>query len=657
MTEYDFSGYATRNDLKCADGRIIRHGAFKECDGLVVPLVWQHRHDTVDNVLGHALLENRDDGVYAYCTFNDTEAGETGKKLVKHGDVRSLSIYANKLVQKGADVIHGAIREVSLVLAGANPGAFIENVSLVHSDGSYDFLDDEVVMGFDSAIEHADDAPEEPEKASTGSEEEDEDSGRTIAEIFDTLNEEQEEAVYAVIGSLIADEEGEEALAQSATELDDDATIGDILKTLTPQQEMAVAAVIGSLVEDEVQEGTDMKHNVFDAETDTNVLTHSDMATIIGDAKRNGSLKEATLDYLNHDEEALEHGITDIELLFPEAQMVGGNQPGFVQRRMEWVGQVMGAVHKSPFSRVKSNAANITMEEARARGYIKGNQKQEEQFTLLKRTTSPQTIYKLQKLDRDDIVDITDFDVVAWMKGEMRMMLDEELARAILVGDGRSAASDDKISEDHIRPIWTDDEVYAEHTVLASSTSTTDIIDAIIRAKKGYKGSGQPVLYIGTDLLTDMRLLKDGDGYRRYKSDQELANDLRVSKIVEIEMFDGLTREVNGVTRTLGCIIVNLADYNVGANKGGQVTLFDDFDLNFNKYEYLIETRCSGALFQPKSALVIEFATTGLSSIYVAVAEPSGNPKTNGYFEKEGILYVPTKDTTVTSGKTYYELA
>ena len=377
------------------------------------------------------------------------------------------------------------------------------------------------------------------------------------------------------------------------------------------------------------------------------VLSHDAMEEIFADAKRNGSLKEAVL----------EHGITDIEVLFPEAQMVGGTTPGFIQRRMEWVGKVMAGVHKSPFARTKSNAANITMEEARARGYIKGRKKQEEQFSVMKRTTDPTTVYKLQKLDRDDIIDITDFDVVAWMKGEMRMMLDEELARAYLFGDGRSVASNDKINEMNIRPIWTDDEVFAVHTVMAENTPVTDIIDGIIKAKKEYKGSGQPTLYIGTDLLTEMRLLKDGDGYRRYKSDEDLAHDLRVKEIVEIELMDDLSRTVNGKTRQLGAIIVNLADYNVGTNKGGQVSLFDDFDLDYNKYEYLIETRCSGALFVPKSALVIEFAEEAMTSMYKAATPATENPKTEGLYELEGTLYIPTRDTEVVDGKTYYELA
>ena len=612
--KYDFGGYVTRNNLRCSDGRIIRQGAFADCDGKTVPLVWQHMYDSVENVLGHALLENREDGVYGYCSFNDTPEGQHAKSVVEHGDIGSLSIYANKLKQRGSDVIHGVIREVSLVLAGANPGAFIDNLSFSHGDGTYDTIEDEAIIYPGTGIIMHSDSEDEGGDEGTG-------EGETVEDVFNTLSEKQKDVVYAIIGAALENGGGE------AKHYD--------------------------------YEGDSMKFNVFDENSnETDVLTHSDMTAIIEDAKRNGSLKDAAFAYLNNDPDALSHGITDIDILFPEAQMVGGNTPGFIQRRMEWVSDVMGAVHKSPFARVKSNMANITMEEARARGYIKGNQKVEEQFTVMKRTTDPQTVYKLQKLDRDDIIDITDFDVVAWMKGEMRMMLDEELARAFLFGDGRSAASNDKISEDHIRPVWTDHEVFAEHTVLAKSTKIPDVIDAIIKAKKGYKGSGRPTMYIGTDLLTEMRLLRDGDGKRLYKNDQELADDLRVSKIVEVELMDGMTRTVNGKTRTLGCIIVNLADYNVGADKGGEVTLFDDFDLNFNKYEYLIETRISGALYQPKSALVIEFADAALPNVWEAVTPEGGeDPSALGWAEKQGSVYVPTADSEVKSGKTYYTLA
>ena len=640
--KYDFSGYATKNDLRCADGRIIRQGAFKDCDGTEVPMVWQHRHAGIDNVLGHVLLENREDGVYAYGSFNDTEAGQTAKKIVQHGDVKALSIYANQLKQRGDEVLHGIIREVSLVLAGANPGATIENLSFAHSDGYIDMMEDEADINFwlGVTLAHSDDEDEDED------EKEPKKQKKPEPEPDESPDDEEEPSESD------DDDEAEEDVDEKKLKHADDETVEDVFNTLSNKQKDAVYAIVATIVggaADEDEKGNEeMKHNAFDADGESTVLSHSEMTAIIEDGKRCGSLKEA----------ALEHGITDIEVLFPEVQMVGGNTPGFIQRRMEWVSDVMGSTHKSPFARVKSNMANITMDEARARGYIKGNQKVEEQFTVMKRTTSPQTVYKLQKLDRDDIVDITDFDVVAWMRGEMRMMLDEEIARAILFGDGRSAASDDKISEDHIRPVWTDHEVFAEHTVLAKSTKIPDVIDAIIKAKKGYKGSGRPTMYIGTDLLTEMRLLRDGDGKRLYKNDQELADDLRVSKIVEVELMDGMTRTVNGKTRTLGCIIVNLADYNVGADKGGEVTLFDDFDLNFNKYEYLIETRISGALYQPKSALVIEFADAALPNVWEAVTPEGGeDPSALGWAEKQGSVYVPTADSEVKSGKTYYTLA
>ena len=640
--KYDFGGYVTRNDLRCADGRVIRHGAFEGCDGKRVPLVWAHQHDDPADVLGHALLENRDDGVYGYCTFNDTEKGRTSKELVRHGDIVSLSIYANQLRQQGSDVLHGVIREVSLVLAGANPGALIDNLAFSHGDGSYDTVEDEAIIYTGLELEHAE------------AEEEEEDEPKKKP--ADTEDEDSKEAEEDVEADEDDEEEDEDVKKNDLKHADDggsEKTVEEVFNTLTEEQKQAVYAIVGSIVgeegagEDNEEGQEDMKHNIFDAEGEAMVLSHSDMEAIFADAKRNGSLKEATL----------EHGITDIEILFPEAQMVGGTTPGFIQRRTEWVGKVMSGVHKSPFARTKSNAANITMDEARARGYIKGNKKVEEQFSVMKRTTDPTTVYKLQKLDRDDIIDITDFDVVAWMKGEMRMMLDEELARAYLFGDGRSVASNDKINEMNIRPIWTDDEVFAVHTVMANNTPITDIIDGIIKAKKEYKGSGQPTLFIGTDLLTEMRLLKDGDGYRRYKSDEDLAHDLRVKEIVEIEQMDDLSRTVNGNTRTLGAIIVNLADYNVGTNQGGQVNLFDDFDLDYNKYEYLIETRCSGALYVPKSALVFEFAAQAMTSMYTAVTPSTANPKTEGLYEKEGTIYIPTRDTEVVDGKTYYELA
>lgn len=605
-TKWDFSGYATRNDLKCSDGRVIRHGAFKDCDGATVPLVWQHRHDSPDNVIGHAVLENRDDGVYAYCSCNDSKYGDQARELVRHGDISSLSIYANHLKQHGSDVVHGTIREVSLVLAGANPGAFIDNIAFSHSDGSYDISEEDAIIYSDSdVLMHGDDDTDEDEE--------------TVEDVFNAMTDKQKNAVYAIVEAVMDDRQAEEPQKGEGKEMkhaDENApessekTVEEVFNTLTDEQKNAVYAMIGAIAEEygidvneekvEHSEGDNMaKHNIFEDTEETGMqLSHSDVEAIFADAKRMGSLKDAVL----------EHGITGISNFFPEDQLAV-NQPGLISRNMEWVDAVLNGVHKSPFSRVKSVYANITADEARAKGYIKGTKKVEEQIAALKRNVSPTTIYKLQKLDRDDIVDITDFDVVAWIKQEMRTMLNEEVARAILVGDGRSNLSNDKIDESKIIPIWTDDEVYTIHKAVAPGQDRAKaFIEAAIRARKEYKGSGAPTLFVGPTLLTDMRLIRDTLGYRIYKNDQELADELRVSKIVEVEVLDSLTRTDTTLgTLTFGGIIVNLADYNVGATKGGEVTLFDDFDLNYNKYEYLIETRMSGALIQPKAAIALEF--------------------------------------------------
>lgn len=615
--KYDFGGYATKNDLTCADGRVIRSGAFADNDGATVPLVWQHRHDSPDNVLGHALLENREDGVYAYCSTNDTPAGQQARKIVEHGDVCALSIFANRLKQRGSDVIHGNIREVSLVLAGANPGALIDNLQFAHGDG-FEIIDDEADVYCDSPIEHFED-PEDSQKLSSVSPKPSIDDviehadgeeapaepapGKEITpkEAFESIPEEKLDAVYSIIGAAAG--EGEPT---------DDAE--EVFNSLTDDQKDAVYQIVGSMdegSEDEAEhsalEGEDMtKKNVFEDAglEESPSLSHDEIKAIFAEAEAGRSLRDVVL----------AHGITDIEVLFPEVQTVTAT-PELISRDMEWVAGVLASTHKTPFSRIKSTAANITADEARARGYIKGKQKQEEQIAALKRTTDPQTVYKLQKLDRDDIIDITDFDVVAWIKQEMRVMLNEEIARAILVGDGRSALSNDKIKPDRIRPIWGDNDVYVTYATLdpslTGSAKAKAFIEAAIRNRKYYKGSGSPTLYVGIDLLTEMRLIRDDLGYRLYKNDQELADELRVSKIVPIEILDGLKRTVNGNEHEFGGLIVNLIDYNVGANKGGEVTLFDDFDLNYNKEEYLIETRISGALTKPKAAIAIEFGIGG----------------------------------------------
>lgn len=582
---YDFAGWATKNDIRCSDGRIIRQGAFKDCDGTTVPLVWNHDHNNPDQVLGHADLENRDSGVYAYCSFNDTVAGKNAKELVKHGDVVSLSIYANHLKQHGSEVLHGAIREVSLVLAGANPGALIESV-ISHGELS----DEEAVIytGETLSIVHAD---KDKEEETGDSKKEDEmpnsnNTGKTVQDVFNTLTDEQKQVVYFLIGNAV-----EEASGDSGN--DDD--------------------------------GDNMKHNLFSDEGEAmDTLSHAETAAIFADAKRGGSLKDAVL----------EHGIEQIDWLFPEAKNLD-NPPAWITKPQEWVSTVMNGVSHSPFSRVKTQFANLTEDEARAKGYIKGNRKKEQVFSLLKRSIDPQTVYKLQKLDRDDIIDITDFDVVSWIKGEMRGQLDYELARAYLVGDGRETSDDDKIFENHIQPIWTDHDLFTIHALMTLPSATTvdqkakAFIRSCIRARKNYRGSGNPVLFTTEDMLTDMLLLEDQIGHILYDSEAKLATALRVSKIVTVPDMEGLTRSVDGVTRALDGIIVNLSDYRVGADKGGAVNMFDDFDIDYNKYAYLIETRCSGALIKPFSAITIEsvvdsnasaitFAADGMVEAFVA---------------------------------------
>ena len=573
--EYDFSGWATKANLKCSDGRTIMKDAFKENDGKQVPLVWNHQHDDPDNVLGHALLENRDEGVYAYCKFNESESGKTAKLLVQHGDVNALSIYANQLKQNMNNVLHGNIREVSLVLAGANPGASIDSI-IMHGEES----DEEAIIytGEELALSHADsskrkDDNKEPDKKEDKIEEKKTDDEKTVGDVIESMTEEQQNVMYALI-------------AQALEEKDDKDN------------------------KDSEGGNENMKHNVFDQdEKKENVLSHSDMETIISDAKRYGSLKES---FLAH---AQDYGIKNIDYLFSEANSLN-TTPEFIKREMGWVQKVMSGVHHTPFSRIKSMFADITEDDARARGYIKGKLKKEEVFSLLKRTTTPTTIYKKQKLDRDDVIDITDFDVVAWLKSEMRMMLDEEIARAILVGDGRLSSSDDKINEQNIRPIWTDADLYTIKSVVNVAANATpaelaeEFIDQSVRAMKNYKGSGSPVCFTTDDMITECLLLKDANGRRIYKDVNEIATAMRVSSIVSVPVMEGLTRTSGSDTFTLKAIIVNLNDYNVGADKGGAVNMFDDFDIDYNQQKYLIETRCSGALIKPYSAIALETKTT-----------------------------------------------
>ena len=579
---YDFAGWATRNNVRCADGRTILRNAFKENDGQKVPLVWNHRHDDPYTVLGQALLENRDEGVYAYCKFNNTESGQNAKELVQHGDITSLSIYANRLQQDGGNVVHGVIREVSLVLAGANPKAVIANV-IQHGEE----LNDEAQIYFDEplVLEHACGDTKEKTMVEDKKEEEktmvDEkktsENEETIADVIATFNEKQKKVFYALIGQALSEKEND----------------------------------------NESEEDNSVKHNVFDRddENQENVISHDDLQEVLKDAKRCGSLRDSAIQHGLEDVQYLAHadyGVDPVDYLYPDARNVTAT-PQMIQRNTAWVSKVMQGVHRTPFSRVKSLFANITGDEARARGYVKGNRKLEEVITLLKRTTTATTVYKKQKMDRDDIIDITDFDVVAWLKGEMRGMLEEEIARAILVGDGRLSSSDDKINEMNIRPIWTDDDLYTIKAAVTPASNATPedtaklMIKQIVKARKDYKGSGNPTFFTTEDVLTDMLLIQDTTGRDIYDTEEKLRTKLRVKEIVTVPVMEGLTRtDSESKTRKLAGIIVNLDDYNVGADKGGAINMFDDFDIDYNQEKYLIETRCSGAMIKPYSAIAIE---------------------------------------------------
>lgn len=612
---YDFSGWATRNNLRCSDGRVILRDAFRDNDGMTVPLVWNHQHNDPNNVLGHALLENRDEGVYAYCKFNDTESGRNAKLLVEHGDVSALSIYANKLRQQGSNVLHGAIREVSLVLAGANPGAFIDSV-MAHGE----YSDEEAIIysGEEIDFAHADNEPKDKDN-----------SEETVGDVFNTLTEKQKAVVYAMIGEALRDgkknndededeEDDEEDVKHSDEEGEEDMannkTIQDVLDTFDDEQMAVLKAMIGealrdgaSYADEQSEEDESVKHNVFEDDYEYDeVLSHSDMEAIFEDAKRSNSLKDTFL----------AHGITNIDYLFPDDRNVT-DTPLFIKRDDGWVSKVMGSVHHTPFSRIRSLFADITADEARARGYMKGNQKKDEVFSLLKRSTTPTTVYKKQKLDRDDVVDVTDLDTISFMKKEMRQMLDEELARAYLLGDGRLSSSDDKINEQCIRPIWKDADLFTVKFPVVLTASATDddkakaFIKACVKSRKLYKGSGNPTLFTTEDMLTAMLLLEDLNGRLIYDSVEKLATVLRVKEIVTVTPMENQTRyDSNNNELVLAGIYVNMNDYNVGADKGGSVNMFDDFDIDFNAQKYLIETRCSGALTVPFSAVALEFTTS-----------------------------------------------
>lgn len=642
---YDFSGWATKNDIKCSDGRTIRNNAFADQDGTEVPLVWNHQHSSPENTLGHALLENRPgEGVYCYCTLNDTEAGKQTKALVQHGDVKSLSIWANQLVEQAKDVIHGVIREVSVVLAGANGGALIDNV-LAHADDADDgvIIQNSEVDGI--YIAHGDGDPQPQKK--------EEKKGKTYQDIIDTMTPEQKNVMQVLVGMAL--EQSGKASGVAAHSADGELSeeeIDKVLDSMTDEQLAAVSDMVDEAsnasdsddddntdLEDELmqsldnsddddddddenddddddytQEENEMKHNAFDSnslttngETKAATLAHSAefVGSVFDTAKKYGSLKDSVLAH------AEKYGIEDIEQLFPDAKNYY-NEPEFIKRRTEWVTKVFVAAKKSPFSRIKTMFADITEDEARASGYLKGNRKIPEVFKLLKRITTPYTVVKLQKLDRDDTIDITDFDVVAYIRAEMRVMYEEECSRLILVGDGRDISSPQHVDENCIRPIWKDDELFSIHKVVPIAANASDddkakaFIRLVIKSRKEYRGTGNPTLFTTEDMLSDMLLLTDGMGRDLYDTPEKLKAKLRVSDIVTVPIMEGLNRQDGNDTKYLLGILVNMNDYVVGADKGGKLAFFDDFDLNFNKLEYLMESRWSGALVKPFSAMVYE---------------------------------------------------
>lgn len=689
----DFSGYATKAGLRCSDGRTIEPNAFKHQDQVKVPLVWQHSHNDPENVLGHAILENREDGVYAYGFFNSSAKAQLTKGLVEHGDITMMSIWANQLIERSKRVLHGAIKEVSLVLSGANPGAIIDNVAIRHSDGDDQILDDEAIIytGIKLELAHADsgvttiqdvyDAMSEEQKAVVHylvGEVVDEDvqhadmtayiehagakAGSTVHEVYDAMTEEQKKVLHFLVGEAMANKvQHADTALDPPVELDDNATIQEIFDTLTEKQQTVVHYMIGealntaaaahSDIDDDVEDDLDENEDVdADINPDTNsdtaihgnanqegntmtnvfekgakpeglTLSHDDMKAIVADAYKSGSFKEAVNAY------ALQHGITNIDLMFPDAMNVS-DTPEFNKRRTEWVASLLGDVRKRPFSRIKTLSADLTYDTARAKGYVKGSLKKDEFFTVSRRVTTPTTVYKKQKLDRDDLVDITDFDTVAWLKAEMRIMLDEEVARAILIGDGRAVDDEDKINEENIRPIAKDHELFATTVnvnIDDANSSVTEIIDAVIMHRRYYRGTGLPTFFTSETYISKFLLLKDSTGRRIYTSLAELANELRVAAIVPVEVMEDEADLIG--------VIVNPVDYVIGANKGGEVNLFDDFDIDYNQYKYLIETRCCGALVKVKSALVLR--KVGISAVLVTPTEPAFNVTT-------GVITIPT---------------
>jgi hypothetical protein len=630
VIEADFGGWATKAGLKCTDGRTIMPGAFKHMDKLQVPLVYQHGHNNLDNILGHAVLEARDEGVYAYAFFNDTKQGQSAKAMVKHRDLKHLSIYANQLQETAKKVTHGVIREVSLVLAGANPGAVIDFINIKHGDGSIDELEDEAILYTDEELEHALDQSDDNEDDSDSTQDEDDDlehaddENLTIQDVIDSMTEEQKTVMYFMVGQ--ASEETDDSAQHS-----DNSTEGDLIH----------------------KEGADdMARNVFDQNDDTkdgkkNVLSHEDIKGIFADAVKCGSLKEAAENYVNN----LQHGIESIDVLFPDAKMATGTIE-LEKRRTEWVSNVLNGTRHTPFARIKTFTADLTQDEARAKGYIKGNYKLEEWISVTKRTTSPTTIYKKQKLDRDDMIDITDFDIVAFLKAEMRLMTEEEIARAILIGDGRAADSVDKVKDPlgatdgiGIRSILNDHEVFVTQVnvnVDDADSSYEEVVDSVMDGMEFYKGTGTPTFYTTIPELNKFMKARDEMGRRYYANKQEVADALGVSAIVTVEPMKEISDLVG--------IIVNLDDYNVGTDRGGELTMFDDFDIDYNQQKYLLETRMSGALIKPKTALIIK--KTAASNVLVKPTKPAFNTATGVITipNVTGVVYKDSGGTTLTAG-------
>jgi hypothetical protein len=601
VTDHDFGGYATKVGVKCTDGRTITSDAFKHMDKLEIPLVWQHMHESPDNILGHARLEHRaNDGIYAYCFFNNSKAAISTKELIQHGDVKSLSIYANQLVEKNKVVLHGEIGEVSVVLKGANKGAKIDYVKVAHSDGDIETLEDEAVITFGLDLEHAA-------------------AGATYQDVYDTLDEDQKALVEFMVKEALGSGTAQHSSKDDDTKKDGEESEEDDKKEDGATDDAAL----------EHKENDTMTRNVFENNKDDQgsgdgarkggTLTHAQITTLIDDSKKLGSLKEAVLQHAD------DYGITNIEMLFPDAQAID-NKPEWITRRMEWVEGVLNSTRKLPWSRIKSMSADLTHEEARAKGYIKASMKKDQFFAITKRETTPKTIYKKQKLDRDDIIDITDFDVVAWLWVEMYFMLREEIARAVLVGDGREIDDEDKIDETKIRPIAFDDPFYTDVITVPANTGSIDLIEAVLRGRNNYKGTN-PTAFMTNAVMTDMLLSKDSLQRRYYNSKADLASALNVNQIVEVPVMEGVKRDGAEVLM----IIVNLGDYSVGSTRGGEITKFDDFDIDYNQYKYLIEGRMSGALTQYKTAQVVVRGTGTLAT-----------PTTPTFNAGTGVITIPT---------------